>query len=325
VSAEPLTVLAFEAEWRDQAACRDADPRLFDYDPETDAESTGEPARRICAGCPVRTACLSSALSWPAEDDSVGIYGGLTPAERADRRAQETRQHFPAGNRSWGLGADPAFARISFDLATGIGVQAAAEALGVTGRTLQRSWKRHVLGPLRLGRTLRTDVAPYLTGRALRELGWIEHEARIGHLACDPEFAVSSFELAGEFGTIRAAKQLGVNTSVLYRAWDRQALGRLPKPQGWTKQFMADRELVEQAFGLAGEQSILAAASAFQVSAPTLRRAFAHHGLGHPHAGLDRSELRRRWSTEAEGEPDHHQRRQRRLHRARLAAERWSL
>ncbi len=265
MSAEPLTVLAFEAEWRDQAACRDADPRLFDYDPETDAESTGEPARRICAGCPVRTACLSSALSWPAEDDSVGIYGGLTPAERADRRAQETRQHFPAGNRSWGLGADPAFARISFDLATGIGVQAAAEALGVTGRTLQRSWKRHVLGPLRLGRTLRTDVAPYLTGRALRELGWIEHEARIGHLACDPEFAVSSFALAGELGTIRAAKP------------------------------------------------------------PTLRRAFAHHGLGHPHAGLDRSELRRRWSTEAEGEPDHHQRRQRRLHRARLAAERWSL
>jgi WhiB family transcriptional regulator, redox-sensing transcriptional regulator len=322
VSADPFPILSIEAGWRDQAACRDADPRLFDYDPETDAVSTAEAAKRICAGCPVRAACLSYALSLPAEDDSVGIFGGLTPAGRADRRTRQAEQRSPSGNRSWGLGADPAFARISFDLATGIGVQSAAEALGITGRTLQRSWKRHGLGPLRLGRTLRLDVAPYLIGRALRELGWIEHEARLSDLACEPEFAVSSFALAGELGTIRAAKQLGVNTSVLYRAWDRQALGRPPKPEGWTKQVMADRELVKQAFELAREHSILAAASALQVSTPTLRRAFAHHGLGHPHAGLEPSELRRRWSTEAAAEPDHHQRRQRRLHRARLAAKR---
>jgi WhiB family redox-sensing transcriptional regulator len=325
VSADPLTDLSLEGDWRHQAACRDVDPLLFDYDPETDPEAKAEPARRICAGCPVRAACLSYALSQPAEDDSVGIYGGLTPAERADRRTRQAEQRSRSRNRSWGRGADLAFARISFDLATGIGVQSAAEALGVTGRTLQRGWKRHCLGPLRLGRTLRSDIAPYLIQRALQELGWAEDEIHQGYLSGDPEFAVSSFELAGKFGTIRAAKQLGVSTSLLHRAWDRQALGRPVRPEGWTKQLMDDRELVEQAFELAGEQSILAAASAFQVSAPTLRKAFAHHGLGHPHAGLDRTELQRRWSTQAIAEPDHHHRKQRRIYRARLAAKRRSL
>jgi hypothetical protein len=265
---------------------------------------------------------LSSALSWPAEDDFVGIFGGLTPAERAGRRTRQAEERSPSGNRSWGVAADPTFAQVSFDLAAEIGVRPAGEALGVTGRTLQRAWKRHGLGPLRLGWALRPGVAPYLIQRALRELGWIEHEARLGYPACDPEFAVSTFELAGKLGTVRAAKQLSVSTSLLYRAWDRQALGRPPRPEGWTKQLMADRELVELAFGLAREQSILAAASAFQVSTPTLRRAFAYHGFGHPHAGLDRGELQRRWSVEAATEPDHHQRRQRRLHRARVAAER---
>jgi WhiB family redox-sensing transcriptional regulator len=325
VSAEPFPPPLLDArDWRDQAACRDADPRLFDYDPGTDPEAKAEPAKRICAGCLVRADCLAFALSLPAEDDFVGITGGLTPAERSERRARQG-ERFPAGRRRCGAAADPTFARVSFELATGIGVELAAEALGVTGRTLQRAWKRHGLGPLRLGRTLRPDAAPFLIQRALRELGWAEHEAHLGHLVDDPEFAVSSFELAGTLGTIRAAKQLGVSTSLLYRAWDRQALGRHPKPEGWTKQLIADRELVEQAFGLAREQSILAAASAFQVSAPTLRRAFARHGLGHPHAGLEPSELRQRWSTEAEDEPDHHNRQQRRIYRARLAAKRRAL
>jgi hypothetical protein len=322
MSAEPLPFRSIEPDWRDLAACRDADPRLFDFDPETDSESTAEPARQVCTDCPVRDDCRSYALSLPAEDDSVGILGGLTPAERAGRRAQQAKERSPSGRRPWRVAADPAFARISFELATGIGVERAAEALGVTARTLQRCWKRHGLGPLRLGRTLRPDIAPYLIRRALRELGWVDHEVRLGYLACDPEFAVSSFELAGEFGTIRAAKQLGVNTSVLYRAWDRQALGRPPKPLGWTKRFIADRELVVQAFEFAREQSILAAASAFQVSTPILRRAFVHHGLGHPHAGLDRAELKRRWSTQARDEPNHHNRQLRRLHRAHVAAER---
>jgi WhiB family transcriptional regulator, redox-sensing transcriptional regulator len=325
VSAELLPPLLPGGDWRDQAACRDADPQLFDFDPETDPESMAEPAKRICAGCQVRTACLSYALSQPVDDDCIGIYGGLTPSERTDRRAREAKHDFPAGRRPWRLAADPAFARISFDLATGIGVEGTAEALGVTGRTLQRAWRRHGLGPHPAGRPSQPAAAPYLIQRALRELGWVEHETHQGYLVDDPEFAVSSFELAGKFGIGRAAKQLGVSTSLLYRAWDRRALGRPVRPEGWTKQFMADRELVERAFELAREQSILAAASAFQVSAPTLRRAFAHHGFGHPHARLERAELQRRWASQAKAEPDHHHRKQRRIYRARQAAQRRAL
>src|SRR5262245_44009807 len=147
VSADPLAVRSLDADWRDQAACRDADPRLFDYDPETDPESTAEAAKGMCAGCPVSAACLSDALSLPPDDDCVGILGGLTPAERSGPRKRQAEERSPSGRRPWGVAADPAFARVSFDLATGIGVEAAAEAPGVTGRTLQRSWKRHGLGP----------------------------------------------------------------------------------------------------------------------------------------------------------------------------------
>jgi WhiB family redox-sensing transcriptional regulator len=237
MSAEPSPPLLAGEGWQEQAACRAADPQLFDFDPETDPAGKAVPAKRVCTRCPVRIACLAFALSLPAEDDSVGIFAGLTPPERAGRRTRH-------GQNS---------------------------------------------------------------------------------LAGDPEFAVSSFELAGRLGTIRAAKQLGVNASLLYRVWDRQALGRPGRPEGWTKQLMADRELVEQAFGLAREQSILAAASAFQVSAPTLRRVFARHGLGHPHAGLDRAELTHRWASQAKTDPDHHIRQQRRLSRARRPAERRTL
>jgi len=230
-------------DWRDQAACRAADPHLFDYDPETDPETAAEPARRICARCPVRTACLNDALAQPEGGDLVGIFGGLTPAERAARRGQEGTQPSPP---------------------------------------LRHSWR----------------------------------------LSGDPEFAVASFELATKVGTGCAANQLGVSPPLLYRAWDRQALGRPPTPAGWTKRFVTDRGLVEQAFAFARAHSILAAASAFQISAPTLRRALVHHGLGHPHAGLDRAELVERWNGQAKDGPDHHQREQRRRSRARLTA-RW--
>jgi hypothetical protein len=46
---------------------------------------SAEPARQICAGCPVRQPCLDYALS---HGISHGIWGGLT--ER-DRRALRTR------------------------------------------------------------------------------------------------------------------------------------------------------------------------------------------------------------------------------------------
>ena len=71
--------------WRDDAACIDADPRIFtDPRPETDDTSR---ALRCCHRCPVRQPCLVTALEHEPQAD-VGIWGGTTPRERtALRRA----------------------------------------------------------------------------------------------------------------------------------------------------------------------------------------------------------------------------------------------
>ncbi|HEX2274173.1 MAG TPA: WhiB family transcriptional regulator [Acidimicrobiales bacterium] len=81
-----LTDTALETardDWRAQAACRDADVNIFF--PTTDEEA--EPARAICATCPVRMECLEFALSTRQED---GVWGGLTEIER--RRLRRRRQ-----------------------------------------------------------------------------------------------------------------------------------------------------------------------------------------------------------------------------------------
>ena len=80
----------------DQGACRDADPSLFDPDPET--KDATDSARALCARCAVRLECLALALR---TDDLDGIWGGLTAAERerhanadaerATRRRETTR------------------------------------------------------------------------------------------------------------------------------------------------------------------------------------------------------------------------------------------
>jgi len=297
-------------DWYEQAACRDLDPDRFDYDPDTDAPAKAEAAKGVCAGCAVRDACLDFALERPAADDTTGVYGGLTPAERLARRSGA-----PSSRR---LVADPRFAAVALELARQVGVERAADQLGVRGRTLQRAWRRHGHPPLPPVAPPRPFRADELGARARRQLGW-SSPARL-FPSRDPSFATDTFELAGRVGVARAAALLGVAESTLYRAWDRHQLGRPAIPVDPTRRFVADRVLVEQAFRLARERSILAAASQFQASPMTLRRAFARHGLGHPHTGLDRRELQRRW-TEQPG-PDHRNRAERRASRARQAADR---
>ncbi len=64
--------------WRDEATCREVDAELFF--PEVGENATA--ARRVCAACPVRTACLADALD--RRDVAYGIRGGMTPAERRE-------------------------------------------------------------------------------------------------------------------------------------------------------------------------------------------------------------------------------------------------
>jgi hypothetical protein len=70
-----LTPARFAARWREQAACRGTDLNLF----FPERGQTAEPARQICAQCPVRQPCLDYAITNQIVD---GIWGGLTVRER---------------------------------------------------------------------------------------------------------------------------------------------------------------------------------------------------------------------------------------------------
>ncbi|MGY1690748.1 WhiB family transcriptional regulator [Geodermatophilus sp. SYSU D00697] len=63
------------------ALCAETDPEAFF--PEKGG-STRE-AKRVCAGCPVRSQCLEFAL---ANDERFGIWGGLSERERRRLRLQ---------------------------------------------------------------------------------------------------------------------------------------------------------------------------------------------------------------------------------------------
>jgi hypothetical protein len=69
--------------WRDSATCRGTDPDLF----FPERGESADPARQICALCPVRQPCLVYAL-----DNRIthGVWGGL--AERERRVLRPTRQ-----------------------------------------------------------------------------------------------------------------------------------------------------------------------------------------------------------------------------------------
>jgi len=67
-------------DWRDAAACREADPELFFPDVALrSARSQVKTAKLICRGCPVSATCLNWAL---ASGQEAGIWGGLTEDER---------------------------------------------------------------------------------------------------------------------------------------------------------------------------------------------------------------------------------------------------
>jgi WhiB family transcriptional regulator, redox-sensing transcriptional regulator len=65
----------FAARWREQAACYGTDLDVF----YPERGETAEPARQVCAACPVRQPCLNYALS---NRIASGTWGGLTERER---------------------------------------------------------------------------------------------------------------------------------------------------------------------------------------------------------------------------------------------------
>ncbi len=70
--------LADRPPWRRHAACADADESFL---PELG--QSAQPAKRVCATCPVKGPCLDYAVSLGLDH---GVWGGTTPMER--RRAR---------------------------------------------------------------------------------------------------------------------------------------------------------------------------------------------------------------------------------------------
>lgn len=70
-------------DWYADAACRDADVRIFD--PAKGEQP--EPAKRVCRTCDVRRECLDEILrieQGAARTHRTGIWAGLTPRERVN-------------------------------------------------------------------------------------------------------------------------------------------------------------------------------------------------------------------------------------------------
>ncbi|GAA1860413.1 hypothetical protein GCM10009836_45700 [Pseudonocardia ailaonensis] len=84
-------------DWRREAACVGTDPELFFPTAETGPIREAEVlrAKRVCAGCPVRTACLD----WALDNLAHGVAGGCTPAERSRMRQKRLRPIEPGAKR----------------------------------------------------------------------------------------------------------------------------------------------------------------------------------------------------------------------------------
>lgn len=75
--------------------CREYPDRFMDAAKRVPPREAVEEARLLCAGCPVRTACLDHAVT---NGETEGVWGGLTPDERVDyaRNRTTTPEDTPA-------------------------------------------------------------------------------------------------------------------------------------------------------------------------------------------------------------------------------------
>lgn len=132
-------------DWRARTACRDVDGELFFPAAESgpELERAEAAAKRVCAGCPVRSECLA----WALDSLPFGVAGGLGEAERVElrrvgrpsRRVRRTPATPPVSTRS------PSNGRASLQREAGTAALAAgrdrdrvAAECGVSRRTVDR-------------------------------------------------------------------------------------------------------------------------------------------------------------------------------------------
>jgi WhiB family redox-sensing transcriptional regulator len=80
-AAGPLLEPDTPWDWTLWADCQYADPEAF----FVEQGGSVRPAKRICAGCPVKAECLEYALE---HDEKFGIWGGLSERERRRIKSQ---------------------------------------------------------------------------------------------------------------------------------------------------------------------------------------------------------------------------------------------
>ena len=91
--------------WRNRAACTDADPELFFPASETGLSQTQIwEAKQVCHACPVQWTCLAWAVLHGMDE---GIWGGSTATERramlGDQAALEQGMAYvPRQQDGWG-------------------------------------------------------------------------------------------------------------------------------------------------------------------------------------------------------------------------------
>jgi WhiB family transcriptional regulator, redox-sensing transcriptional regulator len=104
-------------EWQRDAACKGHAHEAYLWFP--DGRLLGSaPAKKICAGCPVRTECLEYALN---NDIWSGIWGGMTESERRRLifRADAARLETAPAHTDTEARCDPPIRRTSPDRGTG--------------------------------------------------------------------------------------------------------------------------------------------------------------------------------------------------------------
>lgn len=82
-----LQILTDVAEmwWADWAVCAETDPEAY----FVEKGGSTRPAKRVCAGCPVREECLDYALE---HDEAFGVWGGLSARERRNIARSRRRE-----------------------------------------------------------------------------------------------------------------------------------------------------------------------------------------------------------------------------------------
>lgn len=111
--------------WQDEGLCKRNDPDLFFPEKGSAGKAAAVTAKRVCAACPVRTACLAYAL---AHNEQHGVWGGTT---RTERRAltRHTRREVH----------DAEIARFTH---AGLTTRQIAERLAISPRTVHRARAR---------------------------------------------------------------------------------------------------------------------------------------------------------------------------------------